>query len=129
MPEWGTIRSASSVCVTIVGTRASPPDIDTDLCSRRRDGVIQHVYDEYGAERVAIALNAEAEPPHLVVARNGHFVTCLGEGMATDRQDPLGVYFGTANGEIYASRDEGESWERIAQYLPYVVSVEAASVG
>ena len=50
------------------------------------------------------------------------------EGMATDRQDPLGVYFGTANGEIYASRDEGESWERIAQYLPYVVSVHAATV-
>ena len=34
--------------------RASPPDIDTDLCSRRRDGVIQHVYDQYGAERVAM---------------------------------------------------------------------------
>jgi DNA polymerase-3 subunit alpha len=34
--------------------RASPPDIDTDLCSRRRDGVIQHVYDHYGAERVAM---------------------------------------------------------------------------
>jgi DNA polymerase-3 subunit alpha len=34
--------------------RASPPDIDTDLCSRRRDGVIQHVYEQYGAERVAM---------------------------------------------------------------------------
>jgi DNA polymerase III subunit alpha len=34
--------------------RTSPPDIDTDLCSRRRDGVIQHVYDQYGAERVAM---------------------------------------------------------------------------
>src|ERR1700694_277200 len=34
--------------------RATPPDIDTDLCSRRRDGVIQHVYDQYGAERVAM---------------------------------------------------------------------------
>ncbi len=34
--------------------RASPPDIDTDLCSRRRDGVIRHVYEQYGAERVAM---------------------------------------------------------------------------
>jgi DNA polymerase-3 subunit alpha len=34
--------------------RASPPDIDTDLCSRRRDSVIQHVYDQYGPERVAM---------------------------------------------------------------------------
>ncbi|MEP7359315.1 MAG: PHP domain-containing protein, partial [Anaerolineales bacterium] len=34
--------------------RASPPDIDTDLCSRRRDGVIRHVYETYGPERVAM---------------------------------------------------------------------------
>ena len=34
--------------------RATPPDIDTDLCSRRRDLVIQHVFEEYGAERVAM---------------------------------------------------------------------------
>ncbi|PKO05289.1 MAG: hypothetical protein CVU41_11670 [Chloroflexi bacterium HGW-Chloroflexi-3] len=34
--------------------RTSPPDIDTDLCSRRRDLVIQHVFDIYGADRVAM---------------------------------------------------------------------------
>lgn len=34
--------------------RASPPDIDTDLCSRRRDEVIQFVYERYGSERVAM---------------------------------------------------------------------------
>jgi DNA-directed DNA polymerase III PolC len=34
--------------------RTPPPDIDTDLCSRRRDSVIQHVFDTYGAERVAM---------------------------------------------------------------------------
>jgi DNA polymerase-3 subunit alpha len=34
--------------------RTTPPDIDTDLCSRRRDGVIQHVFDTYGSERVAL---------------------------------------------------------------------------
>ena len=34
--------------------RTTPPDIDTDLCSRRRDSVIQHVFDMYGAERVAM---------------------------------------------------------------------------
>jgi DNA-directed DNA polymerase III PolC len=34
--------------------RTTPPDIDTDLCSRRRDTVIQHVSDTYGAERVAM---------------------------------------------------------------------------
>jgi len=34
--------------------RTTPPDIDTDLCSRRRDAVIQHVFDTYGAERAAM---------------------------------------------------------------------------
>ena len=34
--------------------RTTPPDIDMDLCSRRRDSVIQHVFDTYGAERVAM---------------------------------------------------------------------------
>ena len=34
--------------------RQTPPDIDTDLCSRRRDQVIQHVFDTYGAEHVAV---------------------------------------------------------------------------
>jgi DNA polymerase III subunit alpha len=34
--------------------RQTPPDIDTDLCSRRRDSVIQHVFDTYGSDRVAM---------------------------------------------------------------------------
>ncbi len=34
--------------------RATPPDIDTDLCSERRDEVLQHVYDQYGADHVAM---------------------------------------------------------------------------
>ncbi len=33
--------------------RATPPDIDTDLCSRRREDVIRHVYDHFGSDRVA----------------------------------------------------------------------------
>jgi DNA-directed DNA polymerase III PolC len=34
--------------------RSTPPDIDTDLCSRRRDEVIEHVFATYGADRVAM---------------------------------------------------------------------------
>ncbi len=34
--------------------RATPPDIDTDLCSRRRDEVIHYVYQRYGEDRVAM---------------------------------------------------------------------------
>ncbi len=33
--------------------RATPPDIDTDLCSRRREEVIRFVYHRFGEDRVA----------------------------------------------------------------------------
>ena len=36
-----------------------------------------------GAERVALALQEDPEGPHVVVARDGGFVTCLGPGMST----------------------------------------------
>ncbi len=50
------------------------------------------------------------------------------EGLATDRLDPAGVYFGTVAGEVWASADEGARWTRIAQYLPPILSVSAATV-
>lgn len=34
--------------------RPTPPDIDTDICSARRDIVLKHVYEHYGHERVAM---------------------------------------------------------------------------
>ncbi len=34
--------------------RATPPDIDTDLCSRRRDEVIRFVYERFNPDRVAM---------------------------------------------------------------------------
>jgi len=33
------------------------PDIDLDFCSRRREEVIQHVYEEYGEDHVAMVCN------------------------------------------------------------------------
>jgi photosystem II stability/assembly factor-like uncharacterized protein len=52
------------------------------------------------------------------------FLTVLRQGLATDRLEPAGVYFGTTSGELYASADEGESWALIAQHLPAISSVE-----
>lgn len=34
--------------------RSDPPDIDIDLCWKRRDQVIEYVYDRYGRDRVAM---------------------------------------------------------------------------
>ena len=54
------------------------------------------------------------------------YVGVLREGMAIDRYDSPGLYFGTSTGQLFASRDEGESWSEIASYLPPIRSVEVA---
>ncbi len=50
----------------------------------------------------------------------------LREGMAIDSLDVPGLYFGTTTGQVFASADEGESWNEIASYLPAISSVEVA---
>ncbi len=48
------------------------------------------------------------------------------QAMTTDDRDPVGVYFGTTSGEVWASTDEGEHWTCIAEHLPEIYSVEFA---
>jgi len=51
------------------------------------------------------------------------------QAMTADALDPVGLYFGTTGGEVWASRDEGASWECIRRHLPQVHAVEAALAG
>ena len=51
------------------------------------------------------------------------------QAMTADAQDPVGLYFGTTSGELWASRDEGERWNCIAGHLPEIYAVEAAAIG
>ncbi|MFI7444562.1 WD40/YVTN/BNR-like repeat-containing protein [Nonomuraea indica] len=37
-----------------------------------------------------------------------------------------GVFFGTRDGEVYGSRDDGESWSLVVRHLPDVLTVRAA---
>ena len=46
--------------------------------------------------------------------------------MAVDQSDPLGIYLGTTNGQVWASFDEGETWQGIAMDLPQIYSIEIA---
>ncbi|MGH6924471.1 MAG: WD40/YVTN/BNR-like repeat-containing protein [Propylenella sp.] len=56
------------------------------------------------------------------------FFGVLRQAMATDTLEPAGIYFGTNGGTLFASRDEGEGWERIAEHLPMILSVETLVV-
>jgi photosystem II stability/assembly factor-like uncharacterized protein len=57
---------------------------------------------------------------------NAH-IGVLREGMAWDTYETPGYYFGTSTGQVYASADDGESWNEIASYLPAISSVEVAT--
>ncbi len=53
----------------------------------------------------------------------------LRDAMCADDAHPAGIYFGTRSGEVFASADEGGSWQQVAAHLPEVLSVRAATVG
>jgi photosystem II stability/assembly factor-like uncharacterized protein len=56
------------------------------------------------------------------------WLTILRESLTVDTCDPAGVYVGTTSGQLFYSRDEGEHWELLADYLPAVVAVRAVLV-
>ena len=56
------------------------------------------------------------------------YVDILRDAMAVDPLDPCGIYFGTTGGQVYASIDDGDSWNPIVRDLPSVVSVEAQTL-
>lgn len=51
------------------------------------------------------------------------YFTVKRQAMAADNCAPAGIYFGTTNGELWASNDEGSSWQCIARHLPEVYSL------
>jgi len=55
--------------------------------------------------------------------------TVVRDAMSVDALEPAGVYFGTRTGWLYGSRDDGESFEVLADGLPPIVCVRAAVLG
>lgn len=68
--------------------RVSPTQADLALAlyrdPRRIRYLLAHVALPGGSDRVAIALDDRSDGPHVIVARDGSFVTCLGDGMSVD---------------------------------------------
>ena len=56
------------------------------------------------------------------------YETVLRDAMAIDSFDPAGLYFGTRSGQLFSSRDEGRTWQKILEGLPSVVCVRSAVV-
>lgn len=52
------------------------------------------------------------------------YFTVLRQAMAGDKQQQAGIYFGTNSGSVFASSDEGDTWDEIARHLPTILAVE-----
>jgi photosystem II stability/assembly factor-like uncharacterized protein len=50
------------------------------------------------------------------------------QAMSADAHQPVGLYFGTTSGEIWASRNEGGKWTCIAGHLPHIYAIEAVEL-
>jgi len=48
------------------------------------------------------------------------------QAMTADAGDPVGLYFGTTSGELWAGREDGRAFRCIARHLPEIYAVEAA---
>jgi photosystem II stability/assembly factor-like uncharacterized protein len=49
------------------------------------------------------------------------------QALAVDAGDPIGLYAGTTNGQVFACLDGGR-WQCLVDYLPEVLAVETASI-
>ena len=56
------------------------------------------------------------------------FPQVLRMAMTADAHQSPGVYVGTQGGQILSSRDGGDSWETIFNWLPPIYSLETAIV-
>jgi len=57
------------------------------------------------------------------------YETVLRDAITADCLEPAGIYFGTRSGQLFASRDDGRTWQRILEGLPAIVCVRSAIVG
>jgi len=85
-----------------------PLQADAERFPRRRKLRVYRTEDA-GANWEPISKGLPADPYYAAVLR---------DAMVADRGDPAGVYFGTRLGEVYASRDDGDSWSLIASTCP-----------
>ena len=56
---------------------------------------------------------------------NNCYTGVLRKALCTDQCTETGIYFGTANGQVFHSNNRGEDWHSIPATLPRIFSVSA----
>jgi photosystem II stability/assembly factor-like uncharacterized protein len=108
---------------------AHPRDPDTlFLVPLNGDSIGRFMPDAKGAVWRSRDAGASWQELRAGLPQENAYQCVLRQSMAVDALDPAGVYFGANNGTVYASADEGESWDCVARDLPGITSVETLVV-
>lgn len=68
------------------------------------------------------------EPLSRGLPQQNAYLHSMREGMATDSLNPWGIYIGTRYVQIFYSRDIGDYWGMLVDYLPPINSVDCGLV-
>ena len=105
--------------------RVHPRDPDTIwTLPLNGDGSGRYPPDAAAAVWKSVDAGATWEAKRQGLPQEACFFTVLRQAMAGDTQEPVGLYFGTNSGSVFASLDEGESWADVVRHLPTILSVE-----
>jgi len=138
--HWGLYRSDDGAANWQDIANGVPSDFGFAMIMHPRDPDCVYILpvesDEFrctpeGRLRVYRTRNAGAswEPLTRGLPQKGAYETILRDALTADSLDPAGIYFGTRNGELYGSIDEGKTWKKILGGLPAVVCVKSVVAG
>jgi photosystem II stability/assembly factor-like uncharacterized protein len=71
---------------------------------------------------------ARWEPVREGLPTTPHFVGVLRDAVAVDPLEPAGVYFGTTQGDLFASADGGDTWSRLRGQFSRVTCLNACLI-
>jgi serine/threonine protein kinase len=137
--HWGLYRSDDHAENWIDIANAVPSDFGFPIVVHPRNPDYVYVVpvesDQFrcacdGRLRVYRTRNAGASWEALTrgLPQKGAYETVLRDSMITDSFEPAGIYFGTRSGQLFGSRDEGRTWQKILEGLPAIVCVRSAFV-
>ena len=138
--HWGVYRSDNWGQQWLDIGDALPSDFGFALAVHPRDAATAYVIpmqsDEFhcaagGKLRVFRTNNGGTswEPLTRGLPQRQAYETVVRDAFSTDSLGKYGLYFGTRNGKLFASLDEGESWRSLADSFPPITCVRAAVVG
>ena len=56
------------------------------------------------------------------------YLVVLSQATAMDNLDQAGIYMGTSTGQIFHSRDSGDTWELLADFFPPIYSINVSVI-